>query len=131
MCLWILCSILSSASLSWMEVNFLNQKPCIPSWTGVFLFDIFWVTSWVNQCVFPISGLFDSFEFSFHIVYQFSPFVIFFWLPHFSPKSLGFFCIRLLVCFSVISSQLLIEFSFIVYECPVLSVLFQLMPTSL
>ena len=23
-----------------MEVNFLNQKPCIPSWPGVFQFDI-------------------------------------------------------------------------------------------
>ena len=32
---------ISSASLSWMEVNFLNQNPCIPSWLGVFLFDIF------------------------------------------------------------------------------------------
>ena len=47
-----------------------------------------------------------------------------FWLPYFSPESFGFFCIRLLICFIVISSQLLIEFSFIVLECPILSVLF-------
>ena len=47
-----------------------------------------------------------------------------FWLPYFSPKSLDFFCIRLLVCFRVISSYLLIEFSFVVLECSVLSVLF-------
>ena len=32
---------ISSASLPWMEVNFLNQKPCIPSWPGVFQFDMF------------------------------------------------------------------------------------------
>ena len=32
---------ISIASLSWMEVNFLNQKPCISSWPGVFQFDTF------------------------------------------------------------------------------------------
>ena len=31
---------ISSARVSLMEVNFLNQKPCIPSWPGVFQFDI-------------------------------------------------------------------------------------------
>ena len=31
---------ISNASLRWMEVNFLNQKPCIPSWPVVFQFDI-------------------------------------------------------------------------------------------
>ena len=49
-----------------------------------------------------------------------------FWLPYFSPKSFDFFSIRLLVCFCVMPSQLLIEFSFVVSECPVLSVLFSL-----
>ena len=37
---------------------------------------------------------------------------------------IGFSCNRLLVCFRVISSQLLVEFPFIVLEYPVLSVLF-------
>ena len=32
---------ISRASVSWMEVNFFNQKPCIPSWPGVFQFDTF------------------------------------------------------------------------------------------
>ena len=32
---------ISSASLSWMEVTFLNQKPCIPSCPGIFQFNIF------------------------------------------------------------------------------------------
>ena len=53
-----------------------------------------------------------------------------FWLPYFSPESLGFFCIRLLECFIVIF-QLLIEFSFIVLECPILSVLFYPLSISL
>ena len=53
-------------------------------------------------------------------------FVILSWLPYFSPKSFGFSCIRLLVCFHVISPHLLVEFSFVVLECPVLSVFFTL-----
>ena len=32
---------ISNNSLSWMEVNFLNQKPFIPLWPGAFQFDIF------------------------------------------------------------------------------------------
>ena len=48
---------------------------------------------------------------------------MFLWLLYFSPKSFGFSCIRLLVCFLVISSQLLIKLSFNVLEFPVLSVL--------
>ena len=58
------------------------------------------------------------------IVYPFCLFVMFFSLPYFSPKPFGFFGIRLLVCFRVTPTQLLIEFSFVVLESPVLSVLF-------
>ena len=52
-------------------------------------------------------------------------------LPYFSPKSFGFFYIWLLVYFRVTPSQLLIEFSFVVSECPVLSVLFYPLSISL
>ena len=48
----------------------------------------------------------------------------FFWLPYFSLKTFGFSSIRLLVCFCVISSHLLVEFSFVVFEYHVLSALF-------
>ena len=48
---------ISSASLSWMEVNFLNQNLSMPSWPGVFQFEIFLVLFWVNWCVFPLSDL--------------------------------------------------------------------------
>ena len=51
---------LSRTSLSWMVVNFLNQNPCIPSWPGVFQFDIFLVSFWVNRRVFPLSGIFRA-----------------------------------------------------------------------
>ena len=44
--IWSSCLVLvhlsiSCASLSWMEVNFLNQNPYIPPYPGVFQFDIF------------------------------------------------------------------------------------------
>ena len=35
---------------------------------------------------------------------------MFLWFPYFSPKSLGFFCIRLLVCFRVTPSLVRISF---------------------
>ena len=40
-----------------MEVNFLNKKPCIPSWPGAFQFDILFVLFWVSRCVFRFWGL--------------------------------------------------------------------------
>ena len=42
-----------------------------------------------------------------------------FYLPYFPPETFGSFDIRLLVCFCVMPSQLLVEFSFVVLECPV------------
>ena len=68
---------------------------------------------------------------SFVILFILSAFSLCFWLPYFSPKSFGFFCVRLLVCFRVISSHLLVEFSFVVLECTVLSVLFYPLSISL
>ena len=41
---------ISSASLSRIVVNFLNQNPCIPSWLGVFQFDIFCVILSESMC---------------------------------------------------------------------------------
>ena len=48
---------ISSTSLLWMEVNFLNQKPCIPSWPGVIQLGILFMLFRVNRCVFPFSSL--------------------------------------------------------------------------
>ena len=47
-------------------------------------------------------------------------FVMFSWLLYFTPKLFGFSCIRLSVCFRVISPNLLVEFPFVVLECPAL-----------
>ena len=40
-----------------MKVNFLNQKPCIPSWPGVFQLFLFLCVIWVNRFVFLLSSL--------------------------------------------------------------------------
>ena len=76
------------------------------------------------MCIFIFnhsSSLSNSF---FHVAYPFGFFVMFSWLPYFSPKLFGFSCIRLLVCFRVFSPNLLVEFTFVVLECTILSVLF-------
>ena len=56
--------------------------------------------------------------------YPFGFFVMFSWLPYFTPEFFSFSCTRLFVCFHVISPNFLVEFSFIVLECSVLSLLF-------
>ena len=51
---------ISSASLPWMEVNFLDQKPCIPSWPGVLLLLLF--TPWEFFTSALADGLSLNFE---------------------------------------------------------------------
>ena len=58
----------------------------------------------VNRWVYPLFGLF----------------IVFFWLSYFSPKSFGFSWILLLLLFSC--HLLLVEFSFVVFECSVLNI---------
>ena len=101
-------------------MDFLNQKPCISSRPGIFQFDIFLVTSKSILALGPSSRSSNSLV----ILFIHSAFLLCLWMPYFSPKSFGFSCIRLLVCFRVNFSQLLIEFSFFVLECAVLFVLF-------
>ena len=79
---------ISGDSLSWMEVDFLDQKPCIPSWPGVFQFDIFLNVALSKSVC--ISAFVPSSSSSISL-YSFRLFVMFFCLPYFSPKSLGFF----------------------------------------
>ena len=112
---------ISSGSLSWMDVNFLKQKPCIQSWPSV-LHPVwyFLLSFWVNRCVFPVSGLLRALLILFSYYLSIQPFRYVFWLPYSSPKEFGFFCTWLLVWLRVIYSQLLIECSFVALECPVL-----------
>ena len=71
---------ISSASLSWMEGNFLNQKLCIPSWPGVFQLDIFLSVVLSKSVCISASSPSSSLVISFiH-----SSFSLFFWLSYFS-----------------------------------------------
>ena len=59
-------------------------------------------------------------KFFFHVIYPFSLSVIFFLFPYFIPK---LFCFKLLVGPYTFSTYLLVEFSFVILECPVLFIL--------
>ena len=50
-------------------------------------------------------------------------FLMLFLFSYFTPKSFCFICIRLLVCPRAFSTDLLVEFSFVIFECPVLIIL--------
>ena len=50
------------------------------------------------------------------ILFIHSAFSLCFWLTYLCPKSFGFFCKLWLVCFHVLFSQLLIEFSFVFWN---------------
>ena len=50
-----------------MEGNFLNQNPCMPSRPGVFQFGIFWVSLWMNQCVYRLEAFFDTLQVFFNV----------------------------------------------------------------
>ena len=115
---------ISSASLPRMEVNFLNQKPCIPSCPGAFHFHISFSVVFCKSTCISILGPSSSPSSSLLILFIHSAFSLFLWLPYFCPKSIGLFYIQLLVYFHVTPFQLLIEFSFVVLECPVVSVFF-------
>ena len=55
-----------------MEVNLLNQNPCMPSRPGIFQFDIFYrVALSLSECTSP-EGLFRAFD----VVYPFGFFVV-------------------------------------------------------
>ena len=82
---------ISNASLSWMEVFFLNQKPWIPSWPGVFHFDISLMLFWVNLYLFPLSDLLQALRILSPCCLSIRPFRCVFWLPYFCPKSFSVF----------------------------------------
>ena len=63
----------------------------------------------------------------FHVIYPFSNSVIIFSSPYFTLKLFYFFCIRLLLCLSALTIDL-IKFSFVILEYPILFVLFDPIP---
>ena len=105
---------ISSASLSWMEVNFLNQISCIPSWPGIFWFGIFCVVLRKSICIStfgsssnPSSSLVilfihSAFSFCFLVAIFWSKIVRFLWHPVFGM----FFCLLPLMLIEDIPKQL-------------------------
>ena len=68
---------ISIASLSWMELNFLNQYPCMLSWFGVFQFGIFECCSELIEVYFLLRTFFESLKLFFCVGYLFSFSVMF------------------------------------------------------
>ena len=109
-----------------MDMNFENQSPCMPSWLSVFEFGIFLS---VQMYVYT-SGLFESnlgvfkfLQFFFSCYSSIQPFCC----------VLSFFHILfqnylVLVCFCALSNNLLVEFSSVILESPVLLALFDPIP---
>ena len=115
---------ISISSLLWMMANFLKQNPCISTCPGVFQFYfIFLILFRVNLYVFFLLVLLRVLLIC-NVAYPFGFLLMFSWFPYFTPKLFSFLCISLLGCLRTVWPYLLIEFSFIVLECPVLSVLF-------
>ena len=108
------CHLLScKSSLLWMDVN---KKSCMSWWLGIFKFVIPWM-------LFLTNTAFLQFWF-FFIRFIHSKFVMFFPSPYFTPKLLRFFYPCLLICFGIFSTNLLVEFSFVILEFSVLFILF-------
>ena len=115
---WFLWAFSQLQSQSVMTGMNLNQNPCMPSWTGVFLFVIFLsVALSGSRCMFT-SGLFQVLL---NLINQFSIYVMFLFFPYFTPKLFNFFCIRLLICHCALSTNLLVEFSFVFFLGKVIS----------
>ena len=118
-----ICSFLAPVSVGWRWIS--RTRIHVFHHGLAFSNMIFFVLFWVKRCVFPRLDLLRvvlillSYYLSIRVF-----FVMFCRLPYFSLKLPDFSCIRLLVCFPVISLHLLVEFLFVVLELPLLSVFF-------
>ena len=114
-----------------MDVNFLNQNPCIPSWPGVFQFDIFFIVFLSSSMFISLSGLLrillalssyylsiQLFRYAFFVAIFLSKNVRFLWRP-----VIGMFLCHAL---PVVGRSF-----FLCFECPVLFVLFYPLSISL
>ena len=117
-------------------MNFSEQNPCISSEPSVFQFGTF-LSAALSECRYistsglslgPCNSFFFFFFFFFHISHPFSLSVLFFLFPYFIPKYLSFLCIWLLICPRAFPIDLLVEFSFVIFERPLLFVLLDPVP---
>ena len=86
-------------------------------------------SKWI-EVYFCLRAFFQSLQLFPHDVYPFSLSIIISTFPYFAPKWFCFPRIRLRVYLRAFSPYLQVEFSFVVLECPALSVLFDLIPIS-
>ena len=106
----------SRASLSWMDVNFLNQNPCMPSWPGVFQFSTFLLVALSDSRCLSTSVL----SFFFHVFLSFQLFC------YVLPVPISYSKIILLPLHPVVGRSLCIS----ILAYPVLFLLFKLILVS-
>ena len=100
--------------------EFLNQKQCMLPFLDVFHFRIFGCCLSVSRSIIA-SGLSSNPSKSFYksfIHSTFSLYVLSFFIHDSKFILLFFFCPRLLMCLHTLSTNILVEFSFVVLECP-------------
>ena len=103
----------------------------MPSWPGIFQFAIFLsVTLCKSGCIFTSRISTSSLNSFFHIDNPFYISIMVFLFPYFILKLFGFFWICLLVCPCTLATNLLVEFSFVILECPIMFVLLDPIPIS-
>ena len=113
------------SSLSWIEVNFFEPESMyvIKAWS----FPVWYFFECCSQLINVYNHLrtfFDTLQLFFRLVYPFSFFVMIPLFPYFALKLFCFPGIWLLDCLHTSFPNLLREFSLVVLEGPVLSVLF-------
>ena len=87
----------SEVSLLWMDVNFLNKSPHIPSQPGGFQFSTFLRIALNNSRCMSMSGTSLSLCNSFFMLFIHLAF-LFFLFPYFTPILFCFLCNKLTVC---------------------------------
>ena len=106
-----------------MDVReFFNQNPSISSSSAVLKFVFFRVSledSWLcsPRCLFRVLQIL------FFMLFIYSAFPLFFLFPYFTPKWFSLFSMQLFICFCAMSINLLVDFSFVILEIPLLFVL--------
>ena len=90
-------------------------------------FPIWYFLECCSKCVqvyVHLRVFFMFFRFFFQVIYPFRNSVILFPCTYFTPKCFRFFCLWLLICLSVLSTNPLVDFSFVILQYPVLCVFF-------
>ena len=83
-----------------MEVNFLNQKPCIPSWPGAFQFDILYSVVLSKSMSISVLGPSSYSSSSLVILFIHSAFLLRFLVAIFLSKIVRFLLQHVVVMFS-------------------------------